>query len=52
MSMTEATVVLPSATEMIEEALRQVPCQKVIDHGVVCDILLDLRQELKKVLLN
>ena len=45
-------VVLPSATEMIEAALKSVPNSKVIDQGVVVDILLDLRQELQRVLPN
>lgn len=53
MSMTtDSPVLLPSATEMIENALRMVPEQSVIDRGVVVDILLDLRQELQKVLPN
>jgi hypothetical protein len=52
MSMTDAPVLLPSATEMIENALRMVPEQSVIDRGVVVDILLDLRQELQQVLPN
>lgn len=52
MSMTDTPEVtaLPSATAMIEDALRQIPDSKLVDHGVVVDILLDLRQELQKVM--